>query len=232
MNPDEIAGLLKYAMIFSRMDEKEILKLLEVVPYRVKSYEKDEIVMEAGSPCDYLRVLLRGTVRGEMFDYSGKILKIEDISPPGMLAPAFLFGNKRRCPVTVTANEAVKIWQIHRDDFSHLLQSDLKVLNNYLDGISSRAQYLSEKLKFISFRSIRSKLAGFLLENARDRDNFHLPATHQQLSELFGVTRPALSREFSWFNSQGLIRSTRDEITILDRKGLERIVGGRFLPES
>jgi len=226
MTGEDIAARLSSAMLFRGVEISELSALLSSLHFQLKQYSRDDLVMQAGSPCDYLRILLQGSVRGEMFDLSGKILKIEDIQPPGMLAPAFLFGNKRRCPVDVTANEEVLIWQIHRDDFAGLLQADLKVLNNYLDGISSRAQYLSEKLKFISFHSIRTKLAGFLLENARDRDVFHLPVTHQQLSELFGVTRPALSREFSWMNSKGYIESAREQIRILDRKGLESLLKG------
>lgn len=213
-------------MIFKGIGEEHLLSLLNNVHYQVRSFTRDELIMEAGSPCNYFRILLEGTVRGEMFDFSGKTLKIEDIEPPGMLAPAFLFGNVRRCPVDVTANGPCSVWQVHRDAFTGLLQADIRVLNNYLDGISNRAQYLSDKIKFLSFRSIRSKLAGFLLENAGERDEFQLTVTHQQLSELFGVTRPALSREFSSLNNSGLIESTRDGIRIINRKGLERIVMG------
>jgi len=211
-------------MLFRGLEKSELVILLGNAHFQVKTYAKDEVILQAGAPCEFMRIVMGGSVRGEMFDYSGKILKIEDILPPGMLAPAFLYGNIRRCPVEVTANESCEIWQIHRDDFSRLLQSNLKVLGNFLDGISSRAQYLSEKIKFLSFRSIRSKLAGFLLENTRENDEFSLPVTHQQLSELFGVTRPALSREFSWFNANGLICSSRDRIRILDRKQLEALV--------
>ena len=170
------------------------------------------------------RVVLSGNVRGEMMDVSGKILKIEDIEAPGMIAPAFLYGNKRSYPVNVWANTDVTVWQMHREEFSKLLQLDMTTLNNYLDSISGRAQFLSEKLKFVSFSSLRAKIAGFIMHYSSGQDIVRLPATHQQMSEIFGVTRPALSREIRSMNRDGLITSQRDEIRILDARRLRSLL--------
>ncbi len=98
------------------------------------------------------------------------------------------------------------------------------MLDNYLNAISSRAQFLTEKIKFVSFPSIRAKLAGFILHYAQDRDELQLPITHQQISELFGVTRPSLSREIRNLNSEGIIDSEREVIRILDREALTALL--------
>jgi len=40
-------------------------------------------------------LVIDGKTKGEMIDYSGRIIKIEDIPAPGALAPGFIFGKRR-----------------------------------------------------------------------------------------------------------------------------------------
>ena len=50
-----------------------------------------------------LVILTKGSVRGEMIDYSGRLIKVEDITAPRAIAPLFLFGEQNRYPVEVTS---------------------------------------------------------------------------------------------------------------------------------
>ncbi len=220
----EHAGILVQSTVFRGIEPSRLEELLDGALYQLRSFEPSDMVAQAGSPCNHIRVILEGNVRGEMMDISGKVLKIEDIESPGMIAPAFLFGSQRLYPVNVLANTKVLLWQMHRDDFSRLLQKDFQTLNNYLNSISGRAQFLSEKLKFVSFSSIRAKIAGFILHYSGGESIVRLPITHQQMSEVFGVTRPSLSREIRKMNLDGIIRSRRDEIEILNREELKNLV--------
>lgn len=217
MNYTEV---LSKAMIFRTLSEDEIEEILATVIFQYKRYSRGDMIAQAATSCDHVRVVVEGKVSGEMMDLSGKVLKIEDIEPGMMIAPAFLYGKRRKYPVNVIALEDTCIWQMHREDFSKLLQLNIVLLDNFLNAISSRAQFLSEKLKFLSFPSIKAKIAGFILHYAQEKDEFQLPITHQQMSELFGVARPSLSREIRKLNAEGIIESERELIRILDRKRL------------
>ena len=46
-------------------------------------------------------IVFNGVVKGEMVDYAGRVIKIEDIPAPGALASAFMFGSNNRFPVNV-----------------------------------------------------------------------------------------------------------------------------------
>ena len=178
------------------------------------------MIAQSGSPCNHAMIILEGSVSGEMMDVSGRILKIEDMEAPKMIAPAFLYGNQRSYPVNVIAGSDVLMWQMHRDEFSKLLQSELQLLDNYLNAISGRAQFLSEKIRFLSFPTLRSKLAFFIIRHSGGKEEFKMPLTHQQLSELFGVARPSISREIRLMNLGGFIESHRDMIRIPNRQKL------------
>ncbi len=102
-------------------------------------------------------VVLKGSVKGEMVDFTGKTIKIEDIASPRPLAPAFLFGNRNVFPVNIVANEEVDLLVIPKSSFIQLLQMNENILENFLSIISNRAQFLSNKIKFLSFQTIKGK---------------------------------------------------------------------------
>jgi len=220
----EYLEILSESAIFSGLSGPETGQVLQQAHFQLRSFAKGAVIAQSGTPCEHIRIVMEGNVAGEMMDLSGKVLKIEDLPPSKMIAPAFLYGRRRIYPVNVIASAPTLIWQMHRDEFSKLLQADLRLLNNYLNAISNRAQFLSEKIRFLSFPSLRSKLAFLFLRHAAGAQVFRLPMTHQQLSELFGVARPSVSREIRLMNNEGLIMAERDMITIKDPAALKALL--------
>ncbi len=216
--------ILAQSIVFRGMSENDIDEILGQVPYQKKQYNTGELIAQAGSACDYARIIIEGKVSGEMMDMAGKMLKIEEMETAKLLAPAFLYGNKSNYPVNVTALEKTTLIQIYRNDFSAMLQKDIRLLTNFLNAISNRAQFLSERIRFLSFSTLKAKLALLFLKYSKGKDIFILPFTHQQLSELFGVARPSISREIGFMNAAGWIASSRNEIHILDENALRSVL--------
>lgn len=211
--------------IFRGINENDVEDLLKKIHFQIKSYGKDEIVVVAGEPVLNLHIINQGSVRGEMIDYSGKTIKIEDIEAPKPLAAAFLFGRENKFPVTVTANNETKIITMPVSEFLKMLQLNTPILKNYLNSISSRAQFLSQKLHFLSFKTIRGKVAHFLLQQAGDKfHSIELKNTQQQLADLFGVTRPSLARVFGEMQKEELIKIENKTVTLLDKKALNELI--------
>jgi len=173
-----------------------------------------------------LCIIIQGSVKGEMVDFTGKIVKIEEMHAPMPIAHAFLFGEKNLFPVDVVALEDVKILFIPKDEVIRMLQSDNVVLGNYLNAISNRAQFLSSKLWFLSFRTIKEKVAQYLLGLTKESqaDKVLIQKSQGELAEFFGVTRPSLARVFTEMEHDGLILVQRKEIWIKDRSGLFNVL--------
>lgn len=217
--------LLSQCPVFRGISAADAENLLKQIHFQLRKFLKDEIVVVAGAPVTSLNIVLSGSVRGEMIDYSGKTIKIEDVEAPKPLAAAFLFGQDNKFPVTVTANEKCTILVIPVGEFLKLLQMNSQILRNYLNSISSRAQFLSQKLHFLSFKTIRGKVAHFLLQQAGDR--FHsveLKNTQQQLADLFGVTRPSLARVFGDMQKEGLISISNKTVKLIDKEKLSELI--------
>jgi CRP-like cAMP-binding protein len=74
------------------------------------------------------------------------------------------------------------------------------------------------------------RLARWLLM-ADDRiDRHELPLTHKFLGIMLGVQRPAVTVAMRALEEKGLISAGRGFITVIDRKGLERMSNGAYLP--
>lgn len=222
MSEENMIGLLRECTLFQGMSYEEISRVLTGNMGRIKSYSRDLLIAQTGEKVRSLHIILQGSVKGEMVDYAGKVIKIEDISPPRPLAPAFLFGSQNRYPVNITTVEDVMVLSIPRDRFLIMLQESEKVLLNFINIVSNRGQFLSNKIKFLSFTTIKGKLAQYLLDlsGQAGSNSFVLPHSQSQLSELFGVARPSIGRAISELNRDGIFRTEGKRVVILDHSGL------------
>ena len=223
---DYMLGTLSDCSLFKGMSAQEISAALSGSSGRIRTFPRDTLIAQAGEEVLHLQIVLEGSVKGEMIDYTGKVIKIEDIVPPRPLAPAFLFGSQNRYPVNITAAGDVKMLSIPREKFLELLQNSKSVLVNFVDIVSNRGQFLSSKIKFLSFTTIKGKLAQYLLDLSRKSGSlkFSLPSSQAQLSELFGVARPSIGRAVSELNHDGIIRTEGREVTILDHSKLSMLL--------
>jgi len=107
-----------------------------------------------------------------------------------------------------------------------LLAANELILKNYLDISADFAARLSRKLHFMSFRTIRQKIAMYLIEQSRkqESDTVELIKTKASLAEYFGVSRPSLERELTNMQQEGLIAAERRRITILRKTDLIQLV--------
>ena len=222
---EELLTALCKTQLFQGMGVKELKILFENKPYRLKEFERDSYVAHSQDICHDLFIIVGGSVRGEMSDFSGKKLKIEDITAPRPLAAAFVFGRENRFPVDIIANEPATVMVIPRDVLIFLLQNSEVILKNYLNTISSRAQFLSGKIRFLSFKTIREKIANYILmHSTSDDQTFTLDQSQTELADFFGVTRPSLARTLARMEYDGIIRTKRREITILNREKLNNLL--------
>ncbi|HAM97850.1 MAG TPA: Crp/Fnr family transcriptional regulator [Marinilabiliales bacterium] len=211
--------------VFKGLTPEDIEKLIKQVNYRIKNVEAGLLIAQREEECTSLTIIIQGSVRGEMLDYSGKILKVEDIYAPRPIAAAFLFGQNNFYPVDVISNEETILLVIPKESVLKLFQLSDVFLKNYLNAISNRAQFLSRRIWFLSFKTIKGKLAQYILNMAEpDKTRIVLPLTQKDLAEFFGVTRPSLARALGEMEKDKIIEVNRKEITITNRNLLVKLL--------
>jgi CRP-like cAMP-binding protein len=204
--------------VFKGLEPNYIESLLKNVHYQIKNANQEQVIAQRNDECSHLTIVVQGSVRGEMLDYSGKVLKVEDIYAPRPIAAAFLFGQSNRYPVDVISNEDTTLLVIPKDSVLKMFQQSDVFLKNYLNAISNRAQFLSQRIWFLSFKTIKEKLAQYILNLANASGNkVTLPLTQKELAEYFGVTRPSLARALGELEKDLIIEAKGKEIIILNR---------------
>ena len=212
--------------LFRGITPERLFADLEEISFHTRSYKKGEILAQQGAVCNRLVILTKGSVRGEMIDYSGRLIKVEDIAAPRAIAPLFLFGEENRYPVEVTANEPTEVIELPKSSVLRLFRKNEQFLENYMNLSANYARTLSDKLFFMSFKTIRQKLASYLLRLYKQQQQTHitLDRSQQELSDYFGVSRPSLARELAHMQEDGLLIADRKHITILQKEQLVRLI--------
>ena len=212
--------------LFRGITPEKLSANLEEISFHTSSYRKGEILARQGDVCNRLVILTKGSVRGEMIDYSGRLIKVEDIAAPRALVPLFLFGEENRFPVEVTANEPTEVIEIPKASVLELFRRNEQFLENYMNLSANYARTLSDKLFFMSFKTIRQKIASYLLRLYKQQQQLQitLDRSQQELSDYFGVSRPSLARELSHMQEDGMIIADRKQITILQKEWLIRLI--------
>ena len=212
--------------LFRGITPERLFADLEEISVHTRSYKKGEILAQQGAVCNRLVILTKGSVRGEMIDYSGRLIKVEDIAAPRAIAPLFLFGEENRYPVEVTANEPTEVIELPKSSVLSLFRKNEQFLENYMNLSANYARTLSDKLFFMSFKTIRQKLASYLLRLHKQQQQAHitLDRSQQELSDYFGVSRPSLARELAHMQEDGLLIADRKHITILQKEELVRLI--------
>ena len=212
--------------LFRGITPERLFADLEEISFHTRSYKKGEILAQQGAVCNRLVILTKGSVRVAMIADSGQIIKVEDIAAPRAIAPLFLFGEENRYPVEVTANEPTEVIELPKSSVLSLFRKNEQFLENYMNLSANYARTLSDKLFFMSFKTIRQKLASYLLRLYKQQQQTHitLDRSQQELSDYFGVSRPSLARELAHMQEDGLLIADRKHITILQKEQLVRLI--------
>jgi CRP-like cAMP-binding protein len=217
MDYNQLSG----APLFKGLSGDAIESVLKVTPFRLRNFKNGSLIAQSGETVTALMIIVNGAAKGEMVDESGRVIKIEDVPAPGALAAAFVFGSSNRFPVNVVAISDVEILSFEKPDFLKLLKNNDIILVNYLNMISNRSQFLSEKIKFLNFKTIKGKLAHFIIQRAdKDKTAITFDMTQADLADFFGVARPSVARALGELEQEGFIDASGKNIRILDRKGL------------
>lgn len=189
--------------MFAGADKDILNNFLLNAPHKISSFRKGDIVVMQDSPCRSLMLLCQGSLSARMTNSEGKEVTIEILHAPEILAPAFLYASENKFPVTLQAEEDIKIWSLSKDEFLRMMETDTSVLRNFLRNISDRSLFLSRKLNEFALQSLSTRIIGYLKRN-------EVINNVQDVAFIMGVARPSLSRTLSSMVDQGLLQKTSD----------------------
>ncbi|MGC9384626.1 MAG: Crp/Fnr family transcriptional regulator [Kosmotogaceae bacterium] len=211
--------------LFSKFTYKDIEALFENLSFSVMHYGKGEVIKQMGDEYEELLILIAGEISSEMQDANGKSIKVETMNAPEIIASGVLFSNEYKLPVDIISSEDSTILSIQKKSVLKLCQENDVFLTSLLQDMGNRICFLAHRMYSLTMKTIKEKIALFLLEKSNGKKSFKLEMTKEEISRLFGVARPSLSRAFQEIIKDSFIEQKNKIIIIKDRIGLEKLAG-------
>lgn len=215
---------LRKCHLFEGFEERELYRLLEGLRYRIATFSRGQVLAVEGAPCSHMAVILSGEVEIQRSFESGRTAPLARLTAGGIFGEVVIFSEVQRYPATVWVRaDDTEVMFISREEVIRLCHGERSFLEGFLRLLSDRVVMLNDRIKLLSYGTIRQKVAGYLLDEMRrqDADKITLSVSRRKLAQLLGVTRPALSREMGRMKKAGLMDFNRDQVRILDPDGLE-----------
>ena len=216
MKIEDLSLFLTKVSLFKGLNSDKIAKCLTEADFKIKEYKKNEIVFFRGDILKKIIIIVKGTARGEMQKFNGDTIVINQMKAGEVLASAFLFGKNNVFPVDLIALENSEFLFLNKEKYLDLIQSDKRLLLNFISEISNKSQYLSKRIWFnFTHKTIEEKVLSYIKENAQDDKIKFLPSI-SALAKKFEVTRPALSREISSLCKRKILKKIENNVYIIN----------------
>ena len=216
MKIEDLSLFLANVSLFKGLNSQEISDCLRKVDFKIKDYKKNEIVFFRGDILKQVIIIINGTTHGEMQKFNGDTIVINQMKSGEVLASAFLFGNDNIFPVDLVTLENSKFLLFDKEKYLNLIQSDKRLLLNFINEISNKSQLLSKRIWFnFTHKTIEEKILSYINENAKNNKIKFLPSI-SALAKKFEVTRPALSREISSLCKRKILKKIENNVYIIN----------------
>ena len=217
MDIETLQGIRK-CPLFEGLTDNEIMDLMHAVRYRVIRLYKGDFLFVAGEDCLHANILIDGEVVAYLEGASDRYIRMSAFHAGNIFAPAFLFAQDRRYPVTVQATTNTKVLRIMSADFERLLELDSRLYKNFTVILSNLIAGLTKKVGML-LSSVRDKIIFFLKEQRRRQksNTITLPMSRQELADYFGIQKYSLQRALNELQESGAIRIDGKIIEILNQ---------------
>lgn len=208
---------LRTIKLFSGLTDPDLAKIFTCSGVVKKPAGKE--ILCAGDLDSPAYFILSGSVKVFRINPDGREQTLIHLSVGDVFNLPTVFLEPGRAPASVTALEDSVLLRIERDDLRRMV-NEIPGLNlAVLSDLSSKLEHLTEVVHDISLRSVRSRLARFLFTHSLSG----IPTlwTQEQIAQQIGSTREAVNRAMRELIKEGIIRSDRQNIIILDQVRLE-----------
>jgi CRP/FNR family transcriptional regulator len=181
-----------------------------------------KIAFRKGDACRNFILVLSGCVRVQLSSEGGREVTLYRVEPGDTcaLTTSCLVG-KEDYPAEAVVEKDVTALMIPDGEFRQALL-DSEVFRLFVfRGFSGRLCNIVSRMEAVTLKTIDERLVKLLLDADIDLLS---NITHQGLATEIGTAREVVSRKLSRFEADGLIRSSRGQIEILDREKLSKLL--------
>jgi CRP-like cAMP-binding protein len=216
--------------LFHGLPDEPTLLLLAAAT--VRQSQEGTALFHQGDPPEQVLQVVHGLVRMSQLSPDG-VQTTFRIMRPGELLGCVAALQQFPYPATATAIEGTTVLAWHAGQFADLMRQYPAIMDNTLRIVGTRMKDMIQRMGDLTDRNVERRIAAALLRLAdqagtrtADVIEIQFPVTRDDLAEMAGLTYFTISRTLSLWQKQGLVRSGRQRMTILDLQRLGRIAEG------
>jgi CRP/FNR family transcriptional regulator len=190
----------------------------------VRTYTPGEIVIFEDDPCEAVYFVASGQVRVYRLSPGGREQVLAQLGPGQTFNTVPPFKPVSVNHASVEALTPTKVYVISCDDFRQLVGECRELAFAILEDFARRLDHLTGLVEDLSLRTVRGRLARFLLDHA-DLGGVTRQWTQEEIAAHLGTVRDMVGRTLRSFADAGLVQVERQRILLLDRAGLEDEAG-------
>ncbi|NDL66523.1 Crp/Fnr family transcriptional regulator [Anaerotalea alkaliphila] len=219
-------SVLKGISLFDDIRTEELEHLLTCLRPTMKAYAKGETICMVEDPFEGLGIVLRGEVTVAKENEIGDRVILVKLDAGHIFGEMIAFSGMKKWIVNVYASSDVEVMFLPPDRMIQTCQASCtyhtRMVLNMLKILSEKALLLNRKVEYLSIKSMRSKLAKFLLEqyHKAGKTTFMVPLSRNELAEFLNVSRPSMSREIARMKDEGIIDYYQASFKILQLEAL------------
>ena len=201
--------------------EDVTLNQLEEIARRsiIRNYSKKEAIFDRGERCEFFYVVIDGLVKVSMYGSTGS--KITYLlagrgEPINLVGP---FTGKPRYLSAESLNNA-RVLLLKRDDFLAYVYQHPTVIANIMTMLGNAIDSSNDKILDMIEKRVEQRLMK-VLYTLQKKFGQRLRFTSSDFAELAGTTIESTLRAMAQFRKQGMIKSNRGEVIILDVEQME-----------
>jgi len=174
-----------------------------------------------GSPCRQFPLVLAGAIRVAKCS-DGRELQLYRVAPGEscVLTTGCLVGD-RDYPATGVVERDARLLVLPKPVFDDLMSTHAPFRQYVFALFAERLADMMALVEAVAFHKLDRRVAAALLGRGRV-----VSLTHQQLADELGSVREIVTRVLRNFADQGMIRSSRGAIEVLDAVALRRVAEG------
>ena len=185
-----------------------------------RTYEPGEVIILEGDPCRAAYLIARGRVRVYRLSPSGREQVLASLGPGQTFNTVPPFQPDGVNHAAVEALTTVTVYVVSSADLRRLVSESPELALALLRDFAGRLDHLTNLVEDLSLRTVRGRLARFLLENANEKEAVRR-WTQDEIAARLGTVRDMVGRTLRAFVDAGLVRMDRQRIVLLVRDGLE-----------
>jgi len=225
MNINKHLSMLKLTGFFDDFTDGELLSLFETNPWTIATYAKDSFIHMENEKCKSWDIIISGRTIIKKIDENGNILTLTEFGAGQNIGGNTLFSRHPFFPMSVFAKSRSIVLHLRKDFVLELCHTSRNFLIRFLESNSDKAVVLSNKIKSISLKSIRTSIIDFINYEyfSQKSENIKLNMTKKEFAEKLGIQRTSLSRELCKMRNDGLIDFDAHSITIADHSIIKNL---------